>query len=245
MWKVGINRRLVTSPSTIRLIQSRCSISVLRMMALDAVQRRDPTQRQETFLEPGKVYEHGLTLLEALAASGLRSIRYAKEVGGLKSIVTNDISTSAVDSIRRNSKRNGTEHLMTPSEGDACIVMYQHRHRNRFDCVDLDPYGSPSPFLDAAVQCVADGGLLMVTATDMAVLCGNLPESCFAKYGSVSLKNKACHEMALRILLHAVQTSAARYGRFIHPLLSISVDFYVRLFIQVKPISPPLHRFFA
>ncbi len=39
--------------------------------------------------------------------------------------------------------------------------------------VDLDPYGTPSTLLDSAVQSVADGGLLMVTATDMAVLCGN------------------------------------------------------------------------
>lgn len=45
--------------------------------------------------------------------------------------------------------------------------MYQHRYKKKFHCVDIDPYGSPSPFVDAAVQCVADGGLLMVTATDM------------------------------------------------------------------------------
>lgn len=45
--------------------------------------------------------------------------------------------------------------------------MYQHRHKRIFHCVDVDPYGSPSPFIDAAVQCVTDGGLLMVTATDM------------------------------------------------------------------------------
>ena len=37
-----------------------------------------------------------------------------------------------------------------------------------YDVVDLDPYGSPSHFLDSAVQSVAEGGLLMVTATDMA-----------------------------------------------------------------------------
>lgn len=48
--------------------------------------------------------------------------------------------------------------------------MYLHRNKNKFDCVDIDPYGSPSPFVDAAVQCVADGGLLMVTATDMVSL---------------------------------------------------------------------------
>ena len=48
--------------------------------------------------------------------------------------------------------------------------MYQHRMKNKFDCVDIDPYGSPSPFIDAAVQCVSDGGLLMITATDMVLL---------------------------------------------------------------------------
>jgi hypothetical protein len=39
------------------------------------------------------------------------------------------------------------------------MVMYGHRRaENRFHVIDLDPYGSPTPFLDAAVQSVADGG---------------------------------------------------------------------------------------
>ncbi len=37
-----------------------------------------------------------------------------------------------------------------------------------YEAVDLDPYGSPSQFLDTAVQAVAEGGLMLVTATDMA-----------------------------------------------------------------------------
>ncbi len=37
------------------------------------------------------------------------------------------------------------------------------------------------------VQAVAEGGLLLVTATDMAVLCGNNGEACYAKYGSYPL----------------------------------------------------------
>ena len=37
-----------------------------------------------------------------------------------------------------------------------------------YDAVDIDPYGSPSQLLDTAVQAVVDGGLLLVTATDMA-----------------------------------------------------------------------------
>lgn len=37
------------------------------------------------------------------------------------------------------------------------------------------------------LQAVAEGGLLLVTATDMAVLCGNNGEACYAKYGSYPL----------------------------------------------------------
>lgn len=73
--------------------------------------------------------------------------------------------------------------------------MFENRSPGkRFHVVDLDPYGCPSPFLDSAVQSVCIGGILMVTCTDMAVLCGNSPETCHVKYGAVSLKSIACHE---------------------------------------------------
>ncbi|GJW32266.1 probable tRNA (guanine(26)-N(2))-dimethyltransferase 1 isoform X2 [Tanacetum coccineum] len=42
---------------------------------------------------------------------------------------------------------------------------------------DLNPYGLPSVFWDSAVQSVADGGMLMCTATNMAVLCGGMGKS--------------------------------------------------------------------
>lgn len=79
--------------------------------------------------------------------------------------------------------------------------MYQNRaYENRFICIDVDPYGCAGPFLDAAVQSILDGGLLMVTATDLAILCGNNAETCYAKYGSVSLRIDACHEMVRPVL---------------------------------------------
>lgn len=113
------------------------------------------------------------------------------------------------------------------------MLMYQHRRNNQFDVIDLDPYGSPSIFLDSAVQSVKPGGLLLVTATDMAVLAGNSPETCYVKYGAISLKIKCCHEMALRILLQCIEAHANRYSRYIEPLLSISADFYIRVFVRV------------
>lgn len=77
----------------------------------------------------------------------------------------------------------------------------------RFHVIDLDPYGSAAIFLDSAVQAVIDGGyfftfnfkllilgILMVTCTDTATLCGNTPEACFNKYNSIPLRHRCCHE---------------------------------------------------
>ena len=114
------------------------------------------------------------------------------------------------------------------------MVMYENRaFKDRFDVIDLDPYGSAAPFLDGAVQSVKDGGLVCVTCTDAAVLCGVAPETCHAKYGSIVGRTRFCHEAALRVMLHAVQSSASRYSRYIEPLLSLSADFYFRIFMRV------------
>lgn len=99
--------------------------------------------------------------------------------------------------------------------------------------MDLDPYGTPVEFLDTAVQAVSEGGLLMVTATDVAVLCGNHAETCYTKYGSYSLHREYHHEQALRILLACMQTHAARHKRYLVPIVSLSIDFYVRIFVRV------------
>ena len=77
------------------------------------------------------------------------------------------------------------------------LLMYENRypHSKRFQVIDLDPYGTPAPFLDASLQSIDDGGLICVTCTDMAGLCGNNGEATFANYGVMPLKTKYCHEM--------------------------------------------------
>ncbi|KAL4648548.1 tRNA (guanine(26)-N(2))-dimethyltransferase [Arapaima gigas] len=183
----------------------------------------------------GEPCEQGIRVLEGLAASGLRSVRFALEVPGLRSVTANDCSARAAALIARNAQYNGVSHLLKASQRDASILMYEARGRkDRYDVIDLDPYGSPAPFVDAAVQAVSDGaGLLCVTCTDMAVMAGNCGETCYNKYGSVSIKAKYCHEMALRIILHSLDQRAGVYQRYIEPLLSISADFYIRVFVRV------------
>ncbi|EPQ58267.1 N2,N2-dimethylguanosine tRNA methyltransferase [Gloeophyllum trabeum ATCC 11539] len=231
----------------------------------DAGPGQGPSSADSPELKAQEYRPYTIEILEALSATGLRSIRYAKEIPLVKYVIANDLSPLAVEAMKRNIEINGLgpKDDVTPDpsgssaepvlkgthgkqdlgkvkvkvkEGDACALMYNHRpERSRVDVVDLDPYGTAAPFIDAAVQCVKDGGLLCVTCTDLSVLATtNYPEKCFSNYGGIPVKSEYCHEAALRLVLHAVSTSAARYGRFIQPLLSLSIDFYVRLFIKIK-----------
>ena len=176
-----------------------------------------------------------LRLLEALSATGLRSIRYIKEIPGTKHIVINDIDPAAVQAIKRNLEYNQIEkHSYHVNQGDAAQLMFNSRSiEKQFDVIDLDPYGSASVFIDTAVQSVANGGLLAITCTDLSVLCGSHMDACYSKYGAVPLKAPYCHEMALRIVLADLNRQAAKYKRYIVPLYCVRVDFYVRLFVRV------------
>ena len=179
--------------------------------------------------------ENGALVLEALSATGLRSIRYIKEVPGIKTLVVNDLEEAAVETIRRNLEFTGPDAARcVANRGDANMVMHHHRGEGKmFDIVDLDPYGTAAPFLDAALQSVQSGGLLLVTCTDLAVLCGNQRDVCYAKYGSIPTKGPYCHEMAVRMVLATMDRIAAVHKRYIVPLFCARIDFYVRLFVRV------------
>ncbi|KAK0210787.1 tRNA methyltransferase [Desarmillaria ectypa] len=218
-------------------MENGASVDVVAMEPAEQESKGDSSVPQK---EP-QYKPYKAVILEALSATGLRSIRYAKEIPLVKYVIANDLSSAATAAMKRNVEFNGFEVPSTGdgkiriNEGDACTLMYNHREeRQRVDVVDLDPYGTAAPFIDAAVQSVNDGGLLCVTCTDLSVLAtNNYPEKCLSNYGGIPVKAEYCHEAALRLVLHAVSTSASRYGRYIEPLLSLSIDFYVRLFIKV------------
>ncbi|XP_031095894.1 probable tRNA (guanine(26)-N(2))-dimethyltransferase 2 isoform X1 [Ipomoea triloba] len=172
-------------------------------------------------------------VLEALSASGLRALRYACEIEGIGQVVALDNDKASVEACQRNIKFNGSVACEKVESHLDDARVYMLTHPKEFDAVDLDPYGSPSVFLDSAVQSVVDGGLLMCTATDMAVLCGGNGEVCYSKYGSYPLRGKYCHEMALRILLACIESHANRHKRYIVPILSVQMDFYVRVFVRI------------
>ncbi|KAL4868937.1 hypothetical protein BDV12DRAFT_196740 [Aspergillus spectabilis] len=194
------------------------------------------------------------TILDALSASGLRALRYASEIPFVTRVVANDLSSSAIESMKLNIEYNGLEKLIQPNCGDARIYMYNRLKPNdsqkkddagKFNVIDLDPYGSAAPFIDAAVQGVKDEGLLCITCTDAAVWASNgYPEKSFSLYGGVTIKGMHSHEGGLRLILNSVAVAAGKYGMAIEPLLSLSIDFYARLFVRIHR-SPAQTKFMS
>jgi tRNA (guanine26-N2/guanine27-N2)-dimethyltransferase len=190
--------------------------------------------------------QHGprFTILDALSATGLRALRYAKEIPFVTRIIANDLSRNAVKAIELNVDHNDVKGKVCSNVGDARAYMYSKvgieqdtssgKTIHRFDVIDLDPYGTAAPFFDSALQAIQDGGLLCVTCTDAGVFASNgYPEKAYALYGGIPTKGAHSHEGGLRLILHAIASSAARYGIAIEPLLSLSIDFYARLFVRI------------
>ena len=189
-------------------------------------------------------------ILDALSATGLRALRYAREMPMVTSVTANDLSTHATASIKLNIEHNKLAEKVCANRSDAVEHMHHAASHDRrtetlYQVVDLDPYGTAAPFLDAAVQALSDGGMLCVTCTDAGVFASvGYLEKTYSQYGGLPLKGPHAHEGGLRLILHAIATSAARYGLAIEPLLSLSIDFYARVFVRIHR-SPVEVKFLA
>lgn len=178
-------------------------------------------------------------ILEALSATGLRAIRYAHEVPQVQTVVANDLLADAVQSIERSAHYNNLGGKVVAHQGDAIKYMGSLNDSEKFHVVDLDPYGTAAPFIDSALQLIKDNGLLMVTCTDAGVLAGNgYPEKCFALYGGNNFGNtnmglELNHEAGLRLILGSIAQTASKYKKTIEPVLSLSIDYYFRVFVRV------------
>lgn len=160
--------------------------------------------------------------LDATAASGIRGVRAAAE--GWDATCC-DYDESAVERCRANFARNDCEGRVVHRDANA----YMHEHEAGFDVVDLDPFGTPIPFADAAFRCARS--LVCVTATDTAPLCGAHFNSGIRSYSAVPRNTDFHAEMGLRVLLSALARTAARYDVGITPVLSHVTRHYVRTYL--------------
>lgn len=179
--------------------------------------------------------KNGLQIADILAASGVRSIRFLKELNKnkIKNISINDINKNAVKSIKENLALNKIKYKSNKKikifNEDANLFLL---NSSGFDYIDIDPFGTPSLFLDSACKRVSRGGILAVTATDTSALCGTFPLACIRKYWALPKRDAVMHETGLRILIRKIQLVAAQYDNALTPIFSYFKEHYMRTFLM-------------
>jgi tRNA (guanine26-N2/guanine27-N2)-dimethyltransferase len=181
-----------------------------------------------------RLVDREISICDPLTGSGIRGVRFAAEIRSVKKVVVSDINERSSNLAQHNVHLNGLEDLVTVEHTDAnCLLSCHGAPRRRFDIVDVDPFGSPVPYLDSAVRALRNKGLLAATATDLAPLCGVHAKACVRKYGGKPLRTEYCHELAVRLLAGCIATVAAKQDIGVRILFSHSSDHYIRVYAQI------------
>ena len=178
-----------------------------------------------------KQEQRDINICDLFGGSGIRGIRYKNEIDGVGNVFINDISDVANHYEKHNIELNNLDDIEV-FQHDAS--MFLRMKRGEFDVIDIDPFGTPSPFIDSAGYCARRNSLLCVTATDTSALCGTYKEPCIRKYNAKPYKSEYCHETGIRILAGFVALSLAKYAKCIEVKMSHSTEHYMRLYIYVK-----------
>lgn len=166
--------------------------------------------------------------MDLLAGTGVRGLRIKKEVKNAQ-VDLNDKNPVAYKLIKRNAKLNKLKVKITNLNAEFRLANY----KQVYNYIDIDPFGTPVPYLDAAVKALKwRGGILGITATDTSALCGTYPKACLRKYGAKPLRNYLMHETGIRILIKKVQEVAAQYEVALTPIFCHSTLHYMRVYFK-------------
>ena len=176
------------------------------------------------------------TFGDPLSGVGARALRVAVEVPEIDEVYINDLNPLAVELSKKTARLNFVRRKCKFSVNEACKFLLSCHAENgdRFGIVDLDPFGSPAPYIDCVIRSVLDSGLISVTATDTAVLCGVYNDICFRKYYGRAIRCHYANEIAIRIILSLISLTASRLGLSIEPLFAHSYSQYIRVYARVK-----------
>lgn len=175
------------------------------------------------------------SMADALAGVGARAIRVAVEVKELDEVYINDANPIALDIAKQSSRLNSLESRCKFSINEVCKFLLEHSSRgSRFGIADLDPFGTPAPYIDCILRAVYDEGLLSVTATDTPVLCGIYPDVCIRRYYGRSINTEYGNEVGIRLLLGLISMVASRLELGVKPLFVHSTRNYLRIYISVN-----------
>ncbi len=178
------------------------------------------------------------TFADSFTGIGARALRVAVEVPEMEQVYGNDINSIAIEVAKKAAKINSVDDKCHFSIDEVCkFLLHGDSEGERFGIVDLDPFGTPARHIDCVLRAVLDGGLVSITATDTAVLCGVYPEVCLRRYYGRPLNNSYGNETGIRLLLSLLALTASRLELAIKPLFVHATMHYLRVYASVSVSS--------
>ncbi len=172
---------------------------------------------------------------DALAGIGARALRVAVEVKSMDEVYINDVNPIAIEIAEEASRLNRVERICRFSIDTAYRFLAEHSGRgSRFGIVDIDPFGTPAPYVDSALRAIVDGGMLSMTATDTPILYGIYPRIALRRYHGRSIRCEYANEIGLRLLLGMLSIVASRLEMGIEPLFVQSTRHYMRVYAKIN-----------
>ncbi|MBI5223617.1 tRNA (guanine(10)-N(2))-dimethyltransferase [Candidatus Micrarchaeota archaeon] len=170
-----------------------------------------------------------LEIVDGFSASGIRSIRYGVENKNVSQVTFVDIDPAAIKSVKANAKKNKIKSVSI--ENEFCKVAQSVRA----NFVELDPFGTPAPYLYDSMKIFghAKEAYISATATDVAVLCGGVYHACMKNYHAKPLNCEFTHEVGLRILVKKVAQVASEFNFGTTPLVSFSDQHYLKTIVKL------------
>jgi N2,N2-dimethylguanosine tRNA methyltransferase len=168
--------------------------------------------------------------LDATSATGIRGIRYIKEAN-IGKVTFLDINIDAYNTLMQNIRFNKVKrHAIAYSTS---IQEFANLKGDKYDFIDLDPFGSAAPNIQDLLKVSKDGTRLMVTSTDTAVLCGAQEKACMRIYLARPMHNELCYEAGIRVLIGYIARLAGQFNYGIEVEASFSYLHYMRVFIRL------------
>jgi len=180
-----------------------------------------------------KNFQYPKIFLDGLSGIGARSLRVANEIDGVDKVIANDVNPKALDLAKESSEINSLKNFEI-SENETCRFFSLHsRKNNRGSIVDIDPFGSPSKYIDCGVRATMHGGLLSVTATDLQVLHGLFNNAAKRRYYGIPIKTKFSNEIAIRLIIGCIYLISSRLDITIQPKFVDNDMHYYRVYLKI------------
>ena len=180
-----------------------------------------------------KKFDGPKIFLDGLTGIGARAIRVASELNDVEKVILNDVNPKALEIAQESFSINKLKNYEI-SENEACRFFSLHSKKNsRGSIVDVDPFGSPSKFIDCAIRATMHGGLMSVTATDLQVLHGLFNKAAKRRYHGIPIKTKFSNEIAIRLILGCINSIANRLDITMVPLFIDNDMHYYRAYIKI------------